>query len=608
MGAVGPGRGAHQLFFCPHIRRPALITRVGQPYEITDPLTRQRCDFLDLGDLAFVQVAGDHVYYPARDALQNQSQIVRLGPEGRPQPLAFTRVSGENHWLLRYHVAADESWIIWSEAQPAGPAGGLATNLWLARPDGSERRALLENAAGDERDVLAPLRLAADGQSLYFTWEPSGIGGSWAAFSGRYDNLYRLALSGGEPELVFDCAPSGVTLCLGDFLPADGTLAYTDAEGVIHVQAAGGAALATIASQSAFAGYPTFNSQGGLIYYTAELSSDQGPPAADPGRIHYLASPYSGAPSLLAEAPGLTTPIAFLDEGHLLAHYADPGQQWGAAVVSLDGELIPVEPWPAAQVIAIWPAGDAVSAELLAGLTLNTTRTTSPDGRWTTQTTLSEPFVEADSGRELYFQRLVVSSPAGGFSHTVWQAVSGWGLGYTHPEPFFWSADGQRLYFTNVPVPDGCVAAANGSDLYRVELATGRVTQIFGSVGVLIGLAADESQAAYFSGQALGLKELASGAQSLIPFPDPVWPAAELRFGPDGSAVAVLQIEDPCGQAGRTSLTVVDVARGEPRRLIAADARPFRIQAWDEPGEIVLDAGAAGVWRLDVASGELREG
>ncbi|MGH2591882.1 MAG: hypothetical protein ACRDGG_00030 [Anaerolineae bacterium] len=100
-----------------------------------------------------------------------------------------------------------------------------------------------------------------------------------------------------------------------------------------------------------------------------------------------------------------------------------------------------VEPEPAAPKPTATPGSETWSS-------------TSPDGKWTAQGLFEGPFFSGDAAT--YHTQLKVASADGA---VVWTAVDedrNWGLGYDTPRPFHWSRDGRYLYYTNLPVPDGC--------------------------------------------------------------------------------------------------------------------------------------------------------
>ena len=121
-----------------------------------------------------------------------------------------------------------------------------------------------------------------------------------------------------------------------------------------------------------------------------------------------------------------------------------------------------------------------------------------------------------------YYTNLTVTDAAGTSRWAVVDAWAPYGLGYTVPRPFHWSNDGNYLYVTNDPAPDGCALFVNGSDLQRVDLSNGEVTQIVEPVGLWLSLSPDETKLAYLSWEGdrpLVVRDLASGAENAIKLP-----------------------------------------------------------------------------------------
>jgi hypothetical protein len=107
------------------------------------------------------------------------------------------------------------------------PAGQppATSQLWVADVDGSNVTAVLtETITTDQPPYqLVAQRWSADGQSLYFSREPVGIGG-YIPFNGA-SSLYRYSLADKSvTELIPFNAKSGKFLCLDD-LSADASLA-----------------------------------------------------------------------------------------------------------------------------------------------------------------------------------------------------------------------------------------------------------------------------------------------------------------------------------------------------------------------------------------------
>ncbi len=347
---------------CPALPRPALILSTGPGFEAHNPLSGERCPLPLPETMGYLQPGGDRLYFVAFDSEASTNVVARLGPGGIIEPLEPTRATGDVYYLLRFAVAADGSRLAWSRmaTQPDAGAMALQGSLWIGAADSGAAVTIFENQLGGESRIVTPLRFTADGATLYFTWEPIGLGGAWNAFNGRYDNLYRVAAAGGAPAKVFDCADMGLFLCAGDFLD-DGTVAYIDTNRVIHVAGPDGAELVAIPTTADYAGYPTFGPTGDLYYSEAVIPvNDPGVAVPAPGTVYRLAVPYSGAPALVATADGLlpsATGRPFLDAGHLVVGYFQ-NEMWGTAVLSSAGDITPLEPWPNAYLAAVWPDGE----------------------------------------------------------------------------------------------------------------------------------------------------------------------------------------------------------------------------------------------------------
>lgn len=343
---------------CPDVPRPALILSTGPGFEAHDPLSGARCALPLPQTLGYLQPGGERLYFVAFDNEGGSNVVTRLNVDGTVEPLEATRATGDVYYLLRFAVAADESRLAWSHMATQTDSNALALlgSLWVGVADGGQATLLFENQSGGESRIVTPLRFTADGATLYYTWEPIGLGGSWNAFNGRYDNLYRVPVAGGAPQKLFDCADLGLFLCAGDFLD-DGTVAYIDTARAIHIVGPDGAAVAAIPTEGDYAGYPTFGVNGDLYYSTALLpAGDAAVPLPAPGTVYVLAAPYGGAPAVVATADGLlpsATAHPFLDANHLVVGYAFE-EMWGTALLSATGEITRLEPWPNAYLAAVW--------------------------------------------------------------------------------------------------------------------------------------------------------------------------------------------------------------------------------------------------------------
>lgn len=346
---------------CPDVPRPALVLTTGSNFELHDPLGGARCVLPIPEDIGLEAVAGNRVYFLQRDVDAQTIMVARIGPDGKVETLPGTLGTGDTYYLQQFAVTPDESRLAWSSAKPESADNPIAlvSTMWIGDGDGGNPVTVFTDMTIGQNRIATPLRFTADGQMLYYTWQPLGLGGGWSAFVGRFDNLYRVPATGGEPQKVFDCADQQLFLCIGDFRDG-GTLAYVDGARAIQLIAPDGRAVTSIAAVDDYAGYPTFSPNGDLYYSTAALPADETDPFAPaPGAIYRVAAPYNGEPEMVASAVGLLTQsIAppFLDEEHLVVSYAE-GEMWGSGLLNTTtGEIARLEPWPNSYLAAVWPA------------------------------------------------------------------------------------------------------------------------------------------------------------------------------------------------------------------------------------------------------------
>jgi len=324
----------------------------GEGYLITDPISGKECyTTLDDDIPGLFQAVNGAAFYTVLQ--EDQFVVKRLDRDGTASLLSFTAVDRDD--ALLYHsfvVSADGSRIAWS-ATSAGAdyAGPEVSNMWLAGIDGAELVTLLhEQRSGDEdRWTPVPVRFSEDNSTLFYSQQPVGMGGTWNAFVGRYDNLYALRLgTEAEPTLIFDCTGEQNILCIGDFIELEGqvtTLAYVEGSSVVILNGAG-TVLNTLTLEDDYVGYPTFGPTGELVFYGADL--DEGPNASimpNMGTIYRVAPP-TAPKEVLASDPGLLFPRDWLDGTHVVAGYTGGNDDWGTALVGLDGSLQIVDSEP----------------------------------------------------------------------------------------------------------------------------------------------------------------------------------------------------------------------------------------------------------------------
>ncbi len=262
---------------------------------------------------------------------------------------------------------------------------------------------------------------------------------------------------------------------------------------------------------------------------------------------------------------------------------------------------------PVAQVIL--PPQQARSwSEFLQQMQLHSETEISSDRQWSAQTTIALPAV----GGKQYYRRLIVANKDSSLAYTLADEWSPFGLGYTAPRPLAWfgmsAIDRPVLYWSNVPVIDGCQTFTNGSDLHRLDLLTGVGQTLLSKAGSWLVVSPDQSRAAVIDGRGLGIYDLSNGQARFTDLPD--GKAGQVIWSPDGREVA-LTIADDDGsgsvclpaQATTHTILVIEAETLDVKLALRQDPRQLNTQSWSQLGLIKLIDGEAKPFLLDPLTG-----
>lgn len=230
----------------------------------------------------------------------------------------------------------------------------------------------------------------------------------------------------------------------------------------------------------------------------------------------------------------------------------------------------------------------------------------SPDQTWTATGVVATP---QNSG-EQYYTELRITNAEGA---TTWTPVAGWrnfGLGYTTPRIVHWSEDGQALYFTNAPNPDGCPLFVNASDLLKLDLTNGAVTEILPTNSTWALAAAPDGTIAYIQAQELKLLDptTANTLGVSLDLAETNVQIGNLVWSPDSGQVAFTVASAPCQPPDwRHAIYTVDRQGKELRLVLPPDERHLRVIEWvDESHLLLMDLDGKQLV-IDLASGEVSE-
>ncbi|MFQ5400794.1 MAG: TolB family protein [Anaerolineae bacterium] len=241
----------------------------------------------------------------------------------------------------------------------------------------------------------------------------------------------------------------------------------------------------------------------------------------------------------------------------------------------------------------------------------------SPNGQWRVMIDVSDPMPPEDGEagqfpNRKYYVEMVVARMDGSQSWTAVGEWRAWGLGYTAPQPVRWSADGRFFYFANVPIPDGCSLLTNGGDLWRLDLATGKVTEIAPYIGLVMALSPDETKLAVNASYGRGflIRDLTTEEEQPIPLPQPdeQWQISGLQWSPDGRHLLILQAVKPCSPETETVVARVDVAELTAAAILEPDMRNFTLLEWVRNDQVQLQDEEGDIWYLNPFSLEMTKG
>ena len=320
-----------------------ILVQNGSGYTILEPLTGDRCQVRPGGRMEAPRLAAGQLYYVRFDEGSNSRAVWQTSADGNSQKLAFTSHLASEAFMLDFLISEDGRQIAWTAVTGTVDAAGnqqLTSDLWTANVDGSAQVQLLDDYGFHDNRRVLPLRFSRDGSYLYFALQPTGLGGIWTSYTGRYDSIYELTLAGGEPARLFDCQKYALFLCLGDFRIEEQLLVYTDIrnEQINVITWQGAVVNSYTPTIESFFGFPTFGPDGVLLLYAAAVTDDDLVP--HPGTLN-LAVPDTSEVTMLLEQEGLMLPITWLDERHILVLHSGH-RLGGMAVITTDGTSSPL--------------------------------------------------------------------------------------------------------------------------------------------------------------------------------------------------------------------------------------------------------------------------
>jgi len=177
------------------------------------------------------------------------------------------------------------------------------------------------------------------------------------------------------------------------------------------------------------------------------------------------------------------------------------------------------------------------------------------------------------------------------------------GLGAFGLDGLFWSPEGHYFYYT--PAREGGPDGACGPwvrPISRVDLTARGVETLSGAVS-----SPDGSKLAGWRTSESGTPEIVvweaeGGEMFSVPVTAPDAVVGGIAWSPDGTALAYLQMKEPCAPSGVTWVTRVTLPEGESAILLESAQPSFSNVAWETTGALNLLAVTGEQLRLDLTT------
>ncbi len=190
--------------------------------------------------------------------------------------------------------------------------------------------------------------------------------------------------------------------------------------------------------------------------------------------------------------------------------------------------------------------------------------------------------------------------------------------GFSFPEPFYWSNNGQFLYFTHRSSGDGCFGGDihRSEGLHRLDLATGNVVELSPNLASFMVISPDEKTLAYFdfAREGLTLRDLETGSETnlnqLVKQEEVgmVLDQQYIVWSPDGKFLAYVILAGVCDSIIESHFNwfvAVNVKDGTQKILRERDENGIVPISWVEPDKILARDNQGKLWWLDPVTGNL---
>lgn len=368
---------------CPELRAPLGLFSVPEPFydNSTDPATLyvlyqvvelgldslgESCTFyLSPPPMGAPQFAGDSLFWMSFDYEAEWVMVWKydlndvLTDDVYPQH-PFLRQTRTNTsigkaGLFDFVVAESGETLVWSYTDPQpyddNEMGYVQTMYGAATSGPIDQRPPADVwfdfvPEGDSgANILRPRKISSDGELVFYSQEPVGLGRQWPEPLGHYTSLYSISTWGDAyPEIHFDCGRE--YWCISDFSEEQGILVSIQGDAIRIIELSSGELIREVQAPEAYplARQAMIGPDGTIAFLGAAMGeSDYGDPPED-AAIFLIEPPYQDEPVLVLGDAGLlnllgwASPSLLLADGNNLAENAAGNSTLPAHLMLVDVE------------------------------------------------------------------------------------------------------------------------------------------------------------------------------------------------------------------------------------------------------------------------------
>ena len=169
-------------------------------------------------------------------------------------------------------------------------------------------------------NITRPRRISSDGERVFFSQEPGGLGRQWPEPLGHYTSLYSISTWGDAyPEMHFDCGRE--YWCISDFSEEQGILVSIQGDAIRIIELSSGELIREVQASEAInlVRQALIGPDGEIAFMGVTLDEIDSGSSPEDVAIFLIEPPYLKEPVMVLSDPGLLNLLGWASPGVLLA-------------------------------------------------------------------------------------------------------------------------------------------------------------------------------------------------------------------------------------------------------------------------------------------------